>query len=67
MSIAKRVFITLLIIVALLGLAAYFRSLWVLMCTLFIWGFEYLHQEFADLKERLNKLEGKLDAISQNK
>ena len=57
----------LLVLTVMLGFAAYFRSWWLVMCGLFVFVVEYAAQEFDDLKQRLMRMEDKLDAISKNK
>jgi hypothetical protein len=55
-----------LILVAVLGCAAYFRSWWLVMCGLFLFAVEYAAQEFDNLKQRLTRIEDKLDVLSKN-
>jgi hypothetical protein len=56
----KRARVGLLVLAAIFGSAAYFRSWWFVMCGLFLFVVEYLAQEFGDLKERLTRIESKL-------
>jgi len=57
----------LLVLVVILGFAAYFRSWWLVMTGFFVFVVEYAAQEFEDLKQRLTRIEDKLDAISKDK
>jgi len=54
----------LLTLLATFVAAVYFRAWWILMGGFFFWGLEYASQEFSELKERLSRIESKLDAIS---
>jgi hypothetical protein len=51
----------LLVMTVVLGCAAYFRSWWLVMAACFVFVVEYMAQECDDIKERLGKIESKLD------
>jgi len=55
----------LLALAVIFGFAAYFRSWWLVMGGLFVFVVEYAAQEVDDLKQRLVRIEDKLDVISK--
>jgi hypothetical protein len=60
----KRVLVPTPILGGLFILAAYYHSWWIVMCAFFLWIYMYMLNEFDGLKERLNRMEGKLDSIN---
>ncbi|MBZ5688301.1 MAG: hypothetical protein LAP86_25060 [Acidobacteriia bacterium] len=62
----KRVLIPTLLLGGLLILAAYYHSWWIVMCAFFLWLYKYMQNEFDGLKERLTRIEAKMDAISSS-
>ncbi|SPF31621.1 exported hypothetical protein [Candidatus Sulfotelmatobacter kueseliae] len=55
----------LIVLTAILGCAAYYRSWWLVMTAFFVFVVEYMAQEFSDIQRRFNRVEDKLDALSR--